>query len=53
MIGLWKYNKTTGYWVLVRMCDNNTASQWLNVWQKDEPNEEFKLSKNKPRSKKL
>lgn len=46
---LWKYNKITGYWVLVRDCAEDTADTWLFIFQKDEPNEIFKLSKTKPK----
>jgi len=48
MIGLWKYNKITGYWNLERQCAAETADQWLEVFQKDEPDEIFKLSLRKP-----
>lgn len=49
-IGLWKLNLTTGYWVLVRMCSTETAQQWLVIFQRDEPNDKFKLSKRKPKN---
>lgn len=48
MTNLWKYNKVTGYWNHERKCDSATAKDWLIVYQKDEPEETFKLSKNKP-----
>jgi hypothetical protein len=46
---LFKYNKITGYWNYVRTCDLTVAKEWLAYFQKTEPNETFKLSKNKPR----
>jgi hypothetical protein len=48
-ITLWKYNKRTGYWEHQRECELETAQRWLEVFQKDEPEELFKLSKNKPK----
>lgn len=48
-IKLWKYNRITGYWIIQRECNDNTADRWLAVFQKDEPDELFKLSRNKPR----
>ena len=47
---LWKFDKTTGYWVFGRTCDIDTAQDWLKVWQESEPDQRFKISKNKPRS---
>lgn len=46
---LWKLNKTTGYWQYVRDCDKQTAAQWLAIFQKDEPTEQFKISARKPK----
>ena len=46
--GLWKYNTTTGYWRLERLCDVDTADTWLSIFRKDEPDAHFKLSINKP-----
>jgi hypothetical protein len=50
-IGLWKYNKTTGFWSLERKCADDTASKWLNIFKTDEPDSFFKLSKNRPSGK--
>jgi len=50
-IGLWSYNTTTGYWKLERMCAEDQAQQWLERFQRDEPNRPFKLSRNKPSAK--
>ena len=50
-IGLWKYNKVTGSWVLERMCAPDTKDRWLKIFQKDEPDEIFVLSKRKPKGK--
>lgn len=49
MLKLWRLNKITGYWVIQRLCAPETATLWLEVYQKDEPEELFVLSKNKPR----
>jgi hypothetical protein len=48
-MNLWKYNKITGYWVAIRSVTNETKEQWLSVFRADEPNELFKVSKNKPK----
>ena len=48
---LWKYNPVTGYWIIAREVQSNTAKQWLAVFQKDEPHAHFKLSKNRPNTK--
>lgn len=49
-IKLWRYNPITGYWDYERDCDDDTADQWLTVFQKDDPEGLFKLSKMKPRT---
>jgi hypothetical protein len=46
---LWKYDKIAGYYVFVRSCDKETAENWLKIFQEDEPDEKFVLSKNKPK----
>ena len=46
---LWKFNKVTGYWELCRSCDKENAAEWLSIFQNDEPNAQFKISKNKPK----
>ena len=55
MTKLWQFNRVTGYWAFVRSCDDDTASQWDEVYQQDEyqdkpvfPNSCYKLSKIKP-----
>lgn len=45
---LWRYNPTTGFWSIQRICDSTTAKDWLRVYQSDEPGAAFKLSKNRP-----
>jgi hypothetical protein len=45
---LWKYNKTTGFWVYQRDCDIMLADQWLSIFQGDEPDEHFQLRMFKP-----
>jgi hypothetical protein len=47
---LWKLNKITGYWVAVRSVSQDTKEQWLKIYTEDEPNEVFKVSKNKPKA---
>lgn len=49
---LWKYNKRSGYWDLQRsIIDPHDEEKWLGIFQKDEPSEHFKLSKNRPSGK--
>ena len=43
---LWKYNRITGMWTFMRTCEDKA---WLAVFQKDEPDQHFKLSKTRPR----
>ena len=46
---LWKYNKDTGYWQVMRDVLPSTASEWLSIYQNDQPSEVFKVSKIKPK----
>lgn len=48
MTKLWKYNKITGYWNYVRECKDEHSQDWLKLFQDDEPEEIFKLSKIRP-----
>lgn len=49
---LWKYNRRSGYWDLQRSTVNpHDEEKWLGIFQKYEPSEHFKLSKNRPSSK--
>lgn len=47
---LWRYNTTTGMWALQRMCDADTAAQWLAVFARDEPAAQFKLAARQPKA---
>jgi len=47
-LGLWRYNKRTGYWDRVRSVSPETKDEWLAIWKKDEPESEFKVSQNRP-----
>jgi hypothetical protein len=49
MITLYKFNRITGYWVAVRQCDEDTAREWLRVFEQDEPEEYFYLSRRTPK----
>lgn len=46
---LWKYNRITGFWVHQRACSAENAEAWLQVFQKDEPTETFRLAKHQPK----
>ncbi|WP_155638791.1 hypothetical protein [Burkholderia territorii] len=46
---LWKKNRITGYWTLVREVSASESEQWLSIFQSDEPNEQFKLSYRRPK----
>jgi len=48
MTGLWSYDNITGYWRLERIVGTDTAENWLRIFQNDEPDVVFKLSKNRP-----
>lgn len=49
MLKLWKYNQRTGYWDLQRTITNPEDGQrWLDIFQKDEPQESFVVSKTRP-----
>lgn len=45
---LWKYNKTTGYWDMIRDSLIENSEAWLRIFQGDEPEEHFKISKKRP-----
>lgn len=47
---LWKYNKVTGYWVMVRDSLVENAKRWLEIFQGDEPDEHFKVAKTRPKA---
>lgn len=46
---LWKFNKITGYWQLERDVTKENQAGWLKIYQQDEPDELFKVSKIKPK----
>lgn len=48
-MNLWRYNPVTGFWRMERACLPGTAQQWLELFQKDEPNAYFALSRFSPR----
>lgn len=45
---LWKFGRITGLWRAERTVTPETADQWLDKFQRDEPDETFVVSKNKP-----
>ena len=45
---LWRFNPVTGYWSLTRICDTQTASEWLRVFQLDDALGIYRLSTRKP-----
>lgn len=46
---LYRYNKRSGYWDHQRTVTPETKDQWLHHFKKDEPNDHFVVSKNKPK----
>jgi hypothetical protein len=50
-MALWKYNNTTGFWDYQRDTLKETEKQWLKVFEKQCPNDVFKISKSKPKTK--
>ncbi len=56
MMKLWELNFSSAWgwrWEYQRDVTPETSEQWLQVFQKDQPLTQFKLSKNRPRSKKI
>lgn len=49
-MNLWRFNPITGFWRIERTCAPETADQWLALFQTDEPNAHFKLSRFSPRN---
>jgi len=47
--GLFKYNKRSGMWDHQRSVSPETKDQYIDIFQKDEPNEHFVVSKNRPK----
>ena len=47
--GLYKFNKRSGYWDRKRSVTPETKDQWLAIFKKDEPEEHFITSKNRPK----
>jgi len=47
--GLYKFNKRSGYWDRQRSVTPETKDQWLDHFKKDEPEEHFITSKNRPK----
>ena len=42
---LWKHNPRSGYWDYKRKVTPDTKDQWMTVFQKDEPDAHFVVSK--------
>tara|TARA_R110000868_G_scaffold243684_1_gene499699 strand:+ start:215 stop:796 length:582 start_codon:yes stop_codon:yes gene_type:complete len=47
--GLYKFNKRTGYWDHKRSVSPENKDQWLDIFKKDDPEEHFITSKNRPK----
>lgn len=47
--GIYKFNKRSGYWDRERSVTPETKDQWLATFKKDEPEEHFITSKNRPK----
>ena len=47
--GLYKFNERSGYWDRQRSVTPETKDQWLDRFKKDEPEEHFITSKNRPK----
>ena len=45
---LWRYNPITGYWTLARVCDAQTATEWLRVYQLDDALGVYRIANRKP-----
>ena len=49
LTNIWKYNTTTGYWMLVRDCYFERRDDWLRIFRGDEPDRVFKASRVRPK----
>jgi len=47
-MGLYRYNKVTGYWKLEREVTSETKDKWLDIFTKDSPKDHFVISSRKP-----
>jgi len=47
-MGLYRYNKVTGYWKLEREVTPETKDKWLDIFTKDSPKDHFVISSKKP-----
>jgi len=47
-MGLYRYNKVTGYWKLEREVTPETKDKWLDIFTKDSPKDHFVVSSKKP-----
>jgi hypothetical protein len=46
---LWKYNQVTGFWNPERTIKDETmTTEWLEIFEKDEPGEFFRVSRFRP-----
>ena len=48
LTNIWKYNPATGSWTLVRDSYKENAPRWMEIFQGDEPDAVFKISKKRP-----
>jgi hypothetical protein len=48
---LWRYDPITGYWDIARVCDADTAADWLRVFQADDALGVYRLSQRRPSGK--
>lgn len=45
---LWRFSPISGYWKHERTCDSRESAKWLDVFQRDEPEDVFRLAKRRP-----
>jgi hypothetical protein len=45
---LWRFNEVTGMWIHQRRVREEEQSEWLQLFQKDDPKSVFLLSKTRP-----
>ena len=48
LVNIWRYDKVTGYWNLVRDCYRENAKRWLEIFRQDEPDVTFKAQRRRP-----
>ena len=46
---IWRFNRITGFWRIERCCTPETVAIWLALFERDEPSENFAVSRFAPK----